>query len=113
MRELMRKLAVIAALCAALPLAAQDKPQGAQRSEEHTSELQSQSNLVCRLLLEKKKQHEKRHLVFEGVSNHDLLHQQHRRNYVRGDLVQSVQQPTLDVGRRSRPSRHTYASHSR
>src|SRR2546430_8829405 len=26
-----------------------------KRSEEHTSELQSQSNLVCRLLLEKKK----------------------------------------------------------
>src|SRR2546430_6671470 len=29
---------------------------GEVRSEEHTSELQSQSNLVCRLLLEKKKQ---------------------------------------------------------
>src|SRR2546430_11713466 len=28
------------------------------RSEEHTSELQSQSNLVCRLLLEKKKRYE-------------------------------------------------------
>src|SRR2546430_11282330 len=28
---------------------------GTHRSEEHTSELQSQSNLVCRLLLEKKK----------------------------------------------------------
>src|SRR2546430_14682472 len=28
------------------------------RSEEHTSELQSQSNLVCRLLLEKKKKQE-------------------------------------------------------
>src|SRR2546430_7602330 len=28
---------------------------GHMRSEEHTSELQSQSNLVCRLLLEKKK----------------------------------------------------------
>src|SRR2546427_2184281 len=27
------------------------------RSEEHTSELQSQSNLVCRLLLEKKKEY--------------------------------------------------------
>src|SRR2546430_6768974 len=27
------------------------------RSEEHTSELQSQSNLVCRLLLEKKKKY--------------------------------------------------------
>src|SRR2546430_14721686 len=31
------------------------KPVVAMRSEEHTSELQSQSNLVCRLLLEKKK----------------------------------------------------------
>src|SRR2546430_10438521 len=30
-------------------------PMWPQRSEEHTSELQSQSNLVCRLLLEKKK----------------------------------------------------------
>src|SRR2546430_12346349 len=30
-------------------------PRCAIRSEEHTSELQSQSNLVCRLLLEKKK----------------------------------------------------------
>src|SRR3989475_8827679 len=29
-----------------------------RRSEEHTSELQSQSNLVCRLLLEKKKHYE-------------------------------------------------------
>src|SRR2546427_3715260 len=32
--------------------------QRAVRSEEHTSELQSQSNLVCRLLLEKKKNKE-------------------------------------------------------
>src|SRR6266853_3724098 len=31
----------------------------APRSEEHTSELQSQSNLVCRLLLEKKKKNNK------------------------------------------------------
>src|SRR2546427_5826965 len=31
----------------------------ATRSEEHTSELQSQSNLVCRLLLEKKKKKKK------------------------------------------------------
>src|SRR2546427_5382827 len=30
-------------------------PEPHDRSEEHTSELQSQSNLVCRLLLEKKK----------------------------------------------------------
>src|SRR2546430_7133700 len=32
-----------------------DSKVGGKRSEEHTSELQSQSNLVCRLLLEKKK----------------------------------------------------------
>src|SRR5688572_33433581 len=33
---------------------------GCRRSEEHTSELQSQSNLVCRLLLEKKKKKKKK-----------------------------------------------------
>src|SRR5256885_12964808 len=33
----------------------------ARRSEEHTSELQSPCNLVCRLLLEKKKQHNVSH----------------------------------------------------
>src|SRR2546430_6411680 len=38
----------------------------AGRSEEHTSELQSQSNLVCRLLLEKKKK-----LYF--IIIHDIL----------------------------------------
>src|SRR2546427_4882858 len=32
-----------------------------RRSEEHTSELQSQSNLVCRLLLEKKKTKRRKH----------------------------------------------------
>src|SRR2546430_12481561 len=34
---------------------------GAARSEEHTSELQSQSNLACRLLLEKKKHYASSH----------------------------------------------------
>src|SRR2546427_4688250 len=38
-----------------LVIAQGDKAKEAERSEEHTSELQSQSNLVCRLLLEKKK----------------------------------------------------------
>src|SRR2546427_4877260 len=37
------------------PAGQQEQP----RSEEHTSELQSQSNLVCRLLLEKKKKSKK------------------------------------------------------
>src|SRR2546430_9505757 len=38
------------------PVAGGTPRAAARRSEEHTSELQSQSNLVCRLLLEKKKQ---------------------------------------------------------
>src|SRR2546430_16992343 len=37
------------------PICSSDTAQECIRSEEHTSELQSQSNLVCRLLLEKKK----------------------------------------------------------
>src|SRR2546430_13123658 len=40
---------------AVLPDAPSNQRAGYYRSEEHTSELQSQSNLVCRLLLEKKK----------------------------------------------------------
>src|SRR2546430_3857334 len=39
------------------------------RSEEHTSELQSQSNLVCRLLLEKKKTYHDDEPPFE-IRNH-------------------------------------------
>src|SRR2546427_2780886 len=39
-----------------------------ERSEEHTSELQSQSNLVCRLLLEKKKINtERRHSTRSSI----------------------------------------------
>src|SRR2546430_13549184 len=38
------------------------------RSEEHTSELQSQSNLVCRLLLEKKKHTEMRFALYLYLS---------------------------------------------
>src|SRR5689334_23829029 len=43
----------------------------AARSEEHTSELQSQFHLVCRLLLEKKKKKKKHPYT---------LHKQHRRS---------------------------------
>src|SRR3989475_7297298 len=38
------------------------------RSEEHTSELQSQSNLVCRLLLEKKKKQKK-----NSIHEHEFI----------------------------------------
>src|SRR2546427_7390304 len=43
-----------------------------KRSEEHTSELQSQSNLVCRLLLEKKKKdnvHQECFIVIISIYN--------------------------------------------
>src|SRR2546427_8283982 len=43
--------------------------QGELRSEEHTSELQSQSNLVCRLLLEKKKKKKKNQNERISISN--------------------------------------------
>src|SRR2546426_1789679 len=42
-----------------------------ERSEEHTSELQSPCNLVCRLLLEKKK---KKHNITSDVSYHEESH---------------------------------------
>src|SRR2546430_11009288 len=40
------------------------------RSEEHTSELQSQSNLVCRLLLEKKKIHKPCRVIWRNTACH-------------------------------------------
>src|SRR5438093_4842212 len=45
----------VARLMRAAGLRARAAQPGADRSEEHTSELQSLTNLVCRLLLEKKK----------------------------------------------------------
>src|SRR5438270_5950777 len=50
-----------------------------RRSEEHTSELQSQSNLVCRLLLEKKKKPtHNHHLDHHALSSLTyVLHTQH------------------------------------
>src|SRR2546430_2816845 len=43
------------------------------RSEEHTSELQSQSNLVCRLLLEKKKKNTTAHQTEQDISTINCL----------------------------------------
>src|SRR2546430_13720095 len=45
-----------------------------RRSEEHTSELQSQSNLVCRLLLEKKKNKNKHRISAHSADWHDSQH---------------------------------------
>src|SRR5215471_11042544 len=49
---------------------------GTRRSEEHTSELQSRRDLVCRLLLEKKK-----HItVGIGIAGYDFSDKQHVRS---------------------------------
>src|SRR5256885_12718399 len=44
------------------------------RSEEHTSELQSPCNLVCRLLLEKKKNHLEHHMPLQDMLLGSDLH---------------------------------------
>src|SRR2546427_2810993 len=44
-----------------------------RQSEEHTSELQSQSNLVCRLLLEKKKKTQQEDHIAKSVATRDKL----------------------------------------
>src|SRR5947207_5648618 len=48
---------------------AHDPGDAAARSEEHTSELQSHSDLVCRLLLEKKKKKEHK-ITHNGIRRH-------------------------------------------
>src|SRR5256886_7552944 len=47
-----------------------------RRSEEHTSELQSQSNLVCRLLLEKKKKKQREYIIYSKKIPPDINHEQ-------------------------------------
>src|SRR2546428_8511314 len=44
-----------------------------RRSEEHTSELQSRSDIVCRLLLEKKKSHTDIHTPDDQITSHVIL----------------------------------------
>src|SRR5437660_5945562 len=44
-----------------------------ERSEEHTSELQSRGHLVCRLLLEKKKKIQKVHAIHRHYARSDAI----------------------------------------
>src|SRR5256886_10288539 len=71
------------------------------RSEEHTSELQSQSNLVCRLLLEKKNKSRFERLLWSN------------RNIVRAQCILASSQQRADhnipfVRKRSRISSNVY-----
>src|SRR5215467_15700672 len=56
----------------AASVSSQARPCGSKRSEEHTSELQSPCNLVCRLLLEKKKK--KKINFLHIIKKKQLLH---------------------------------------
>src|SRR2546430_12782467 len=57
--------------------------QAGLRSEEHTSELQSQSNLVCRLLLEKKK-------IILNAHPYAFLQLAPRRTMMHNDIFRTV-----------------------
>src|SRR2546430_8678847 len=71
------------------------------RSEEHTSELQSQSNLVCRLLLEKKKQNH--HLPNTYTAHeHGTIGRCTHRQPIQNRVILSFRRIVLD-----------YATHSR
>src|SRR5689334_23744145 len=67
------------------------QPMTRQRSEEHTSELQSQFHLVCRLLLEKKKKNDSKrpHLAHSLVS-HGMHWTYVFKHYNRAILSRSV-----------------------
>src|SRR2546421_3153551 len=62
------------------PGSASTSPSTAARSEEHTSELQSRSDLVCRLLLEKKKKNTNRSAKARQHTETHVLEQHVRPN---------------------------------
>src|SRR5256886_2876315 len=76
------------------------------RSEEHTSELQSQSNLVCRLLLEKKKKRGNRWpSTFPDLSRRGMP----GGSFCPGDFAP---RPTASLGYRlSRSATHAWTGH--
>src|SRR5256885_10579095 len=66
------------------------------RSEEHTSELQSPCNLVCRLLLEKKKNKERRDHLLTNVAELELNHVKIHDNGGEDDHRDARRQPMRD-----------------
>src|SRR5256885_11622293 len=62
------------------------EPPGVERSEEHTSELQSPCNLVCRLLLEKKKK-----------NNYPLMQRQHDKPTLNACLAAAAQRAHIST----------------
>src|SRR2546430_2840941 len=78
------------------------------RSEEHTSELQSQSNLVCRLLLEKKKNQELSH----GQNSRQVTHRVAVRHHRISLSSRTADQTTDALDLLASVQAHTLAHHS-
>src|ERR1022692_3060200 len=71
-RTLMIALSILNALMIASVFLVDPRSYAALRSEEHTSELQSPCNLVCRLLLEKKKKKKLERVIIDVILEHRL-----------------------------------------
>src|SRR3989454_7387812 len=80
----------------------------ARRSEEHTSELQSPCNLVCRLLLEKKKSELDRiaHLVQEEPILLECPRNPVLRRDERGDALLCREPPSASASKRTTKKQH-------
>src|SRR3989440_995204 len=72
-----------------------------RRSEEHTSELQSRSDLVCRLLLEKKKKNKEQYRMHQTLSNGHLGEDERTKRKDNNRCVQKSTQGTAVQSQRS------------
>src|SRR5688572_5809245 len=73
-----------------------------RRSEEHTSELQSQSNLVCRLLLERSRDHRDLH-SFPTRRSSDLTRRMPSRSSPPVRVIAAVRQPAARMSDTASP----------
>src|SRR2546430_7707227 len=77
-----------------------------RRSEEHTSELQSQSNLVCRLLLEKKKNNSLDNYIARKDATSDYLHSSKQVADINANFMNTID--AILIGPKSSEVMHTF-----
>src|SRR5256885_3801250 len=81
---------------------------GGPRSEEHTSELQSPCNLVCRLLLEKKKTHITAAIRFEFEADHAAV--EYERHHVLHSISVLRNNTTAEIDAMLTDAAHQFAT---